>query len=50
MVRRDLRLNLATANILPLPLGIWFDSSFWPVFNCPHRVPTAMLKAFVFGK
>lgn len=35
MVRRDLRLNLASANIPPLPLGIWLDSSFWPVFNLP---------------
>lgn len=50
MLCRDLRLNLALANVLLLPLGIWFDSRFWPVSNSPRRVPTAVLKGFVFGK
>lgn len=36
MVRRNLRLNLVLADKIPLlPLGIWFDSGFWPVSNSP---------------
>lgn len=50
MVRRDLGLNLASADVPLLPLGIWFDSGFWPVSNSSHRLPTAVLKGFVFGK
>ena len=46
MVRRDLRLNLASADVPLLPLGIWFDSGFWPVSNSSHRLPTAVLKGF----
>lgn len=45
MLRRGLRLNLASADVPLLPLGIWFDFGFWPVSNSP-----VVFKGFVFGK
>lgn len=41
----DLRLNLALANVLLLPVRVWFDFGFWLVSDCP-----TVLKGSVFGK
>ncbi|NWS77947.1 PANX3 protein, partial [Crotophaga sulcirostris] len=45
----NLRLNLALANVLLLPLGSWLDSSFWPASNFPTEYPQPCSKGLCLG-